>query len=158
MEDHLDEKDIAFKPRQGKGKNGKKKYWPDSSANNIIYCLDQCEGNCAHGLMMWYERGYYNGNANNSSGLQLDFQKDHLGHEVIYMKRIQKFKIPIISASVGFHNIADLKIGQQHVPESTKTIYKVYARRALVLFYPFREKNSFNTMLITHFGQNLTMK
>ena len=53
MEDHLDEKDIAFKPRQGKGKNGKKKYWPDSSANNIIYCLDQCEGNCANGLMMF---------------------------------------------------------------------------------------------------------
>ena len=74
------------------------------------------------------------------------------------MKRMKKFKIPIILASVGFCNIADLKIGQQHVPESTKTIHEVYARRALVLFYSFREKNSFDTMLITHFGQNLTMK
>ena len=40
MEDRLDEKDIAFKPRKCKGKNGKKKYWPDSSANNIIYYPD----------------------------------------------------------------------------------------------------------------------
>jgi len=27
-----------------------------------------------------------NGNSNNSSGLKFDFQKDHLGHKVIYMK------------------------------------------------------------------------
>jgi len=74
------------------------------------------------------------------------------------MKRMKKFKIPIISASVGFRNIADLKIGQQHVPERTKTIHEVYTSRALVLFYSFQEKNSFNTTLITHFGQNLTMK
>ena len=137
IEAHLDDKDIDFKLRNCKGKSKKKTYWSDSTVNDIVYRPDCLVEKGAYELLMNYERGYYNGSNNTKS---LPFQDDHPGSDVIFLKQSKKVKIPIISASDGFHDIADLKMGDYNVSEQTNKIRETYARRALILFYPFRAK------------------
>ena len=88
--------------------------------------------------MMKYERGYYNGSKSTNSNTKLPFSDDHPGCKVIYMKEMKHVKIPIISVSDGFPDIETLKIGKEHIPMSTNSVREDYARKALILFYPFR--------------------
>ena len=100
----------------------KKKHWPDSTVYDIMHRLDELSDMCAYELIIKYERGFYNGNNNGHSDRKLPFMKDRPGVEVLHLKRAKKTMIPIIYASDGFHDIADLRMGKEHVPGLTINI------------------------------------
>eukprot|EP00957_Ditylum_brightwellii_P142810 10881069-Ditylum_brightwellii.AAC.1 len=50
------------------------------------------------------------------------------------------FKVPMITASEGFHDIRDVEIESNHVSEHTENIREIYAKIAFIMFIPFGSK------------------
>eukprot|EP00957_Ditylum_brightwellii_P016680 1254265-Ditylum_brightwellii.AAC.1 len=90
--------------------------------------------------MMKYERRKLN-QSSKESGIQKNiFDDDHPGKHAIFLRESKHFKVPMITASEGFHDIRDLEIELNHVSEQTDMIRESYAKKALVMFIPFRSK------------------
>ena len=105
---------------------------------STFFCPIELEDKCAYELMMNFERGYYYRNNKRCTDNKLPMDEDHPGFHAVFFKKSKHYTIPIISASDGFHDIADFKVGQEYVSVSTTEIRETYARRALLLFEPLR--------------------
>eukprot|EP00957_Ditylum_brightwellii_P045551 3453654-Ditylum_brightwellii.AAC.1 len=90
--------------------------------------------------MMKHERSKLN-ESNKESGVQKHlFGNEHPGRHTIFLRESKHFKVPMINASEGFHDIGDLEKESNHVSEHTESIRESQAKRALIMFIPFRSK------------------
>eukprot|EP00957_Ditylum_brightwellii_P041515 3144378-Ditylum_brightwellii.AAC.1 len=132
MEDFLDDKPINFTPRQSKKGKGKTEYWADSSFYDIVHMPASLENICAYELMMKYERRKLN-QSNIESGVNKHlFDNEHPWRYTIFLRESNHFKVPIITANKGSHDIEDLEIESNHVSEHTESIKESHAKRALI--------------------------
>jgi hypothetical protein len=72
----------------------------------------------------------------------LKFKNEHPGYKHIGLKKVKRFKVPIIY-SKAFCDIDDLSLNEEdyNVTANVKSLREEYARKALLLFLPFRKKD-----------------
>ena len=72
----------------------------------------------------------------------LIFKNEHPGYKYVGLKKMKRFKVPIIY-SKAFCDIDDLSLNEEdyNVTANVKSLREEYARKALLLFLPFRKKD-----------------
>jgi hypothetical protein len=77
---------------------------------------------------------------------EMHFKEDHPGRRYCYLKKSSKLTIPKLSAPKGMLCDLDLlELGETDVSDQTKMFRSDYAKISLVLFYPFRGTEIFDT-------------
>ena len=78
----------------------------------------------------------------------MDFQDDHPGRRYCYLKKSSKLTIPKLSTPKGMLcDLDHLELGETDVGAETKLLRIDYAKIALILFYPFRGTEIFDTLV-----------
>ena len=162
MEDFTSDMELSFKIRQRKSNNrNESERWIDCFTNNIIYRPDELEEVCAYQQVMEYEVIQKSSKRNNSNeGLNnqlsddcedgcedndvdnLRFKKEHPGYKFVKLKKTKHIKVPIIySSQFDDIELLEMEKNQNDIGYDVKKLRENYARKALLLFLPFRNKD-----------------
>ena len=137
---------IGFRFRTNWNKDKKERIsWPDCSAYDYIYRPIELECMCFFEYTMWYQKVYKTfkqiNNGNIAGNLSYMFIEGHPGRHYCYLKERKVPVIPIISTSSSKVDISLLQVLNENPGLNTKMLRERYAKDALMLFLPFRQKN-----------------
>ena len=152
--DVLDEKEVSFYLRTNKGTDGTPERWPDSFANDYLFRPGELEHMCLYEMVMIYKKCFKTfkqmekdeDNDNEDDGRESDtkllFLEEHPGRRYSHMTKRKRFVIPKIFAPHGaFCDIKHLKLKENHTLDNNVIeARETYAKYALMLFLPFRDK------------------
>ena len=133
--DLLDNKDIRCRLKKKTDKDGVVTWWPDCFAHDYKWRPSELEEVCSYEMMMKHDKCY-----TRKEG-KLDFIEGHPGRSCAFLVRSKTVKIPIISMADALPDLADLEL-HESAPSSVALFRRnEYAKRALMLFLPFRSKD-----------------
>ena len=143
MEATLEGQDINVRIRSNKLKN-KIITWPDSLADDYIhrpidYELDQI---CFYDMNRCYKKGI-NAFRNIRGGVKTyKFKKTHPGHKFSHLIQLKFPSIPRIALPKGkLCPLNELDLKCTNPPQHVVSKHEMYAKIALLMFYPFRQLN-----------------
>ena len=127
--------------------------WPDYSVNDYLYRPDCMEDMCFYEFTAFCDRVHLSFNRmshTDHTGMpvlkddEFAFQFEHPGRRYCYVKKSGKMRIPKLSMPKGM--LSDLEELELDVSEPSDTALERrenYSKIALILFYPFRDKDIF---------------
>ncbi len=127
--------------------------WPDHSVNDYLYRPNSMEDMCFYEFIASCDCIHMSFNKMNNTdhtGMpilqdgEFAFQFDHPGRRYCYLKKSQKLKIPKISMPKGMIcDLEELELDQLEPSDNAQKKRENYAKVALILFYPYRDKEIF---------------
>lgn len=159
MLNHLNGDEIAdfVLRRRNRGKDQELVIWADYSINDYLHRPD-CLGNMSfYEFSTKFEKKPFSFNQMkqlDENGLpllregEMHFKEDHPGRRYCYLKKSSKLTIPKLSTPKGMLcDLDHLELGETDVGAETKLLRIDYAKIALILFYPFRGTEIFDTLV-----------
>ena len=139
--------------RKNRSESGDVVLWPDYSVNDYLYRPNAMEDMCFYEFIASCDRIHMSFNKMNNTdhtGMpilqdgEFAFQFDHPGRRYCYLKKSQKLKIPKISMPKGMIcDLEELELDQLEPSDNALEKRENYAKVALILFYPYRDKEIF---------------
>ena len=135
LEDLLEGNEISCRFKKGgKDKEGNDTWWPDCFAHDYQWRPNEVEDLCCYELVMNYDKIYTKKNG------AINFVEGHPGVEKAFLIQSKTTKIPIISMNSGIPDLDDLELESSHPSDIARYRREEYAKKALMLFLPFRRK------------------
>ena len=139
--------------RKNRSESGDVVLWPDYSVNDYLYRPNSMEDMCFYEFIASCDRIHMSFNKMNNTdhtGMpilqdgEFPFQFDHPGRRYCYLKKSQKLKIPKISMPKGMIcDLEELELDQLEPSDNAVEKRENYAKVALILFYPYQDKEIF---------------
>lgn len=148
LADVVDGKEVSFRLRKSRQSG---KLWADSFANDVIWRPAELENMCSYEMQMHYEKTLSKA-VSKVGDTPLSFIGDHPGKKHAYLRRLERSKIPMISMGIGMPDMADLERDVTSPSTTALALREQYAKKALLLFLPFRSAAD----LISHDGTHWT--
>ena len=146
LENVLEEKrTMNFRFRTNWNKDKKERVsWPDCSAYDYLYRPIELESICFYEYTMWFEKVYKTfkqiNNGSIAGNMSYMFIEGHPGRHYCYLKKRKIPVIPVMSTSTSKIDINLLQVLNEDPSLNTKILREKYAKDAIMLFLPFRER------------------
>ena len=138
IDNALEGMELSCRFKKGKkNKDGETTWWPDCFANDYLYRPEEIEGVCSYELAMKFEKVY----TKKSSNDRLQFADGHPGKGQAFLAKLKCIRVPIISMTKGLPDVRDLELSSLDPSDLALYRREEYARKALIMFFPFRTKN-----------------
>lgn len=142
MEATLEEKETFVRIRTSKVPGAEIQYWTDSLAHDFLYrpIQPEFERMCFYQMTSEYKTEYKKYKATKFD--KYEFSKNHPGHEFSCLCKLKYPTIPKISLPPD--KLCSLEELDLHHDKSTEKSYdkrEMYAKMALIMFYPYRTLN-----------------
>ena len=159
-----EKREVSCRVRKNKDVHTNKlELWPDSSANDYLMRSDDLENYCFYELLMDFEKCYntykevddmiksHNEGCDDWKTKEIEainpkkrhYPLDgHPGYFYSYLKRRTKIHIPVISMrDDALCDLKDLEIGNDAPPDNVIENRENFAKCAMMLFYPHRDRD-----------------
>ncbi len=139
MEVTLEGQDVNVRIKIGKLTNGKIKSWPDSLADDYIHCPQHqdFEHMSFYEMTRCYKKVFKPLQRESKEGYK--FSDTHPGHQFSHLIMLRNKTIPRISLPTEMvSQLKDLQLNTMKPTEESLEKHEVYAKMALLMFYPFR--------------------
>ncbi len=139
MDATLEGQDVNLRIRPGKVTNGKMTSWPDSLADDYIHCPQHqdFEHMSFYEMSRCYKKVFKP--LQRESQEIYKFSKTHPGHQFSHLIKLKHKTVPRISLPTEtVCLLKDLQLSTTKPTEESLEKREIYAKIALVMFYPFR--------------------
>ncbi len=156
MEASLEGQETNVRIRANKSKDGIIKTWPDSLADDYIHrpIDEKFEQMCSYAMSKRYKKYFrptktsIDVTPNKDSGIKVKgaekykFRESHPGYNFSYLTKLKHPTIPRISLPPGkLCSLEELDLQKDKPTEESCDKREMYAKMALLMFYPFRQLN-----------------
>jgi hypothetical protein len=138
MEATLEGQDINMRIRTSKVPGGEFKCWPDSLANDYIHrpLQEEFENICYYDMTSRYKKNYKSHRP--TSVDTYEFSESHPGFKFSHLSKIKHSTIPRIALPPNkLCSMEELELQHDNLTEKTHDTREMYAKMALLMFYPF---------------------
>ena len=140
MEATLEGQDINVRIRTSKVPGGEFKCWPDSLADDYIHrpLQEEFENICYYDMTSRYKKNYKSHRP--TSVDTYEFSESHPGFKFSHLSKIKHSTIPRIALPPNkLCSMEELELQHDNSTEKTHDAREMYAKMALLMFYPFRQ-------------------
>ncbi len=143
MEATLEGQDTNVRIRTSKVPSGEFKCWPDSLADDYTHrpLQQEFEDICYYDMTSRYKKIYKSFRPKSSEAFE--FQESHPGFKFSHLSKLKHSTIPRIALPPNkLCSMEELGLQQANSTEKTHDKREMYAKMALMMFYPFQQLNN----------------